>query len=78
MDLNPFIEDIDESAKATSVESVSVTRGEVLTSFLWPCDTDDIDYAWITIDGQVYDMYRTENGFEVTLKTEDYLANQDK
>ena len=71
--MNPFIEDIDESAKATSVESVSVTEGEALTSILWPCETDDIDYAWITIGGQVYDMYRTENGFEVTLKTEDYV-----
>ena len=78
MDLNPFIEDVDEKNKDSSVETISVTRSEALTSFLWPCDTDDIDYAWITINGQVYDMYRTENGFEVTLKTEDYHANQNK
>ena len=76
MDLNPFIEDIDKDEIATSAEKVSVTKGEALTSILWPCDADDIDYAWITIDGQVYDMYRTKNGFEVTLKTEDYLANR--
>ena len=73
MDLNPFIEDVDEKNKNSSVETISVTEHEALTSFLWPCDTDDIDFAWITVGEQTYDMYRTESGFEVTLKTEDYL-----
>ena len=78
MDLNPAFDDIDPEDIVSSSETVTATSREGLTTILWPCETDRIDYVWINIAGQKFDMYRTENGFEVTVGTELFQAGRSK
>lgn len=53
-----------------------VEEGEALTKVIWK-NTDPAEYVWLycDADGDEYDMVRTENGYEATMRTEIYQKN---
>lgn len=78
-DLPPTIAGARQQAMEVYSEKSQVTieQTDGLITVIWPQDDSGIGYAWLTAAGKEYDMYRTENGFEVTLTAEEYLSLQD-
>ncbi len=75
MDLNPLLETAERQAAAKQeqpldMETVSVERGDTLTKLIWTAPPSAA-YAWMRLD-RVYDMKKTENGYEVTVPTRSY------
>lgn len=78
LDLPPTIAGAQQQALPVYSEKsqVTVKQADGLTTVIWPQDDSSVGYAWLTAAGKEYDMYRTENGFEVTLTTEEYQSLQ--
>ncbi len=59
-------------APAASQDALSIQEGEALTTVTW--NTDQVfPYVWLSAS-QEYDFRKCDNGYEVTLRTEDYQA----
>ena len=75
MDLNPTLQVAENQAviqkeDALNKESITVEKGDVLTKIHWAY-SEPVDYAWLRLN-QVYDMKKSDIGYEVTVHTKDY------
>lgn len=72
LDYNPVLSLSGDVLLSSSVDATDLTTQQTneLTTFLWETD-DDYDYVWAVSGETVYDMKKTENGYQVTLKAED-------
>lgn len=61
-----------EEAPAADGEALSVREGEALTTVTWNTD-QEFAYVWLRA-AREYDFRKCENGYEVTLQTQDYQA----
>ncbi len=72
LDYNPVLFLSGEPLLSTSLEATDLTVQQTneLTTFLWETD-EDYDSVWAVSGETVYDMKKTDNGYQVTLKVED-------
>ncbi len=78
-ELNPILgEEIKQSVdlieQGVDKKQLTVERGKQLTKICWNTE-DTYDYVWLTLD-KSYDMKKTENGYAVTVLTENYRKNK--
>ncbi len=74
MDLNPSLSKMRQEANTMtgeiSQDELTVNQGEVLTKITWHTE-NSYRYVWLDV-GTVYDFRKCEDGWELTLKREDY------
>lgn len=78
MELNPALDSVEGFPKQMRIihpESITVEKGEVLTKICWN-ENKVSGYAWLRLDRD-YDMKKTETGYEVTVRSENYMKYQD-
>ncbi len=76
LDMNPPLDSIEaleipKSLEHLSTEQITVEKGSQLTKIYWSTDLS-YDYVWLSLGTETYDMKETENGYEVTILTENY------
>ncbi|MBM6920333.1 hypothetical protein H6A12_04070 [Phocea massiliensis] len=63
--------EISKTEQALPTEQISVEQGTQLTKIYWNTDLY-YEYVWLSLGTETYDMKETENGYEVTLLTQQY------
>lgn len=63
-----------QSEQPLEADRISVEMGSQLTKLCWNTE-DTYQYVWFTLDGEEYDMKKTESGYEVTVLTENYTQD---
>lgn len=76
MKLNPMLESITaEDGTLTTLEAFTAEEGSALTKI--KVETELADYAWLSAGDKTYDMQKTDNGYEVTILTEEYQKHKE-
>lgn len=79
IDYNPPLTSLEKDMyKAVHYEKddISVEKGKTLTEILWHTE-EAYQYVWIEIDGNYYDMQKTDGGYRVTIETKRYESSKD-
>ncbi|MGT2950745.1 hypothetical protein BU202_05330 [Streptococcus cuniculi] len=74
LDFNPVLSSIHHTGSSTTKQTLpanqlSIDKGEALTKISWKTDASH-QYVWLTLDEEVYDMEKTDDGYVATLPTE--------
>ena len=74
--LQPTVESTEANAKeilnlSLADERVTVEKGKSLTEISWDTD-EELEYVWLSIDEEYYDMKKTDNGYTLTAKNDNF------
>lgn len=80
--LQPTVESTEANAKeilnlSLADERVTVEKGKSLTEISWDTD-EELEYVWLSIDEEYYDMKKTDNGYTLTAKNDNFEEKEDK